>query len=170
MAVDGRGGYWTVENMSELDELRARVTVLEAEVARLRKESATRAPACVPKHTPVPAARAVRDAAEVRPSAPAARTRVPNDEVRVTDADADAGTTATTERIPDRVEQPQSMTSLADAVGVMASGQTEHTRILRAHTRTLEAQSSTLARHGQFLESLLAGQEALQGELRRNDS
>ncbi|MFF2144043.1 hypothetical protein [Kitasatospora sp. NPDC058190] len=139
MAVNGRGGYWTVENMGELDDLRARLAVLEAEVDRLREESAaTRAPAA-----------ADRDRAGARFSAPE-RTPVP-DAVRA-----------------DRAEQCQSMTGLADVLGVMVSGQAEQTMILRAQTRTLETQSTTLTRHGRFLESLLEGQSALFEELRRD--
>ncbi|MFJ9844207.1 hypothetical protein ACIRYZ_27870 [Kitasatospora sp. NPDC101155] len=140
--MNGRGGYWTVENMGELDDLRARLAALEAEVDRLREESAaTRAPAA--------AVAADRDDAEVRSPAPE-RTPVP-DAVRA-----------------DRAGQRQSMTGLADVLGVMVSGQAEQTMLLRAQTRTLETQSSTLTRHGRFLESLLEGQSALFEELRRD--
>ncbi|MFE5588107.1 hypothetical protein [Kitasatospora sp. NPDC056531] len=138
--MNGRGGYWTVENMGELDELRARLAVLEAEVDRLREESAA---------TRAPAAPTGRDGAEVRPRAPQ-RTPVP-EEVH-----------------PDRAGQRQSMTRLADAVGVMVSDQAEQTMLLRAQTRTLETQSTTLTKHSRFLESLLEGQSALFEELRRD--
>ncbi|MFD7449608.1 hypothetical protein [Kitasatospora sp. NPDC059827] len=107
---------------SELDDLRARVATLEAEVDRLRGEAAAagRAPAVT------------------------------------------AG-------------QPQSMTRIADAVGVMVSGRAEQpTRVLQARTvspepKTVAAPDATEATepaetrslpvpaHGQFLESLLSG-------------
>ncbi|MFH8384733.1 hypothetical protein ACH4E7_27970 [Kitasatospora sp. NPDC018058] len=129
-----------MKNKGELDDLRARLAALEAEVDRLREESAA---------TRAPAAPADRDGAGVRSSAPE-RTRVPN-AVRANQA-----------------EQPQSMTSLADAVGVMVSDQAEQTMLLRAQTQALETQSSTLTKHGRFLESLLEGQSALFEELRRD--
>ncbi|MFE3880669.1 hypothetical protein ACFXPX_40575 [Kitasatospora sp. NPDC059146] len=111
---------------SELDDLRARVATLEAEVDRLRGEAAAagRAPAVT------------------------------------------AG-------------QPQSMTRIADAVGVMVSGgrAEQPTRVLQARTgsperRTVaapqapeapeapepaETRSLPVPAHGQFLESLLSG-------------
>ncbi|MGW2377933.1 MULTISPECIES: hypothetical protein [Kitasatospora] len=104
---------------SELDDLRARLATLEAEVDRLRGEAAA------------------------------------------------AGATTTAQR--GERGQPQSMTRIADAVGVMVSGRTEErTRVLRARAEPLESsRSAPLPEHGQFLENLLSGRPALQEELRR---
>ncbi|MBD0689140.1 hypothetical protein [Streptomyces sp. CBMA123] len=114
---------------SELDELRARLATLEAEVDRLRGEAAASG-----------AASAVA-----------------------------AG-------------QPQAMTRIADAVGVMVSGRAERTeeptKVLRTehteHTERTERTELTerteapetlivpLPQHGEFLEGLLSGRPALQ--------
>ncbi|MEU8925510.1 hypothetical protein AB0D10_32035 [Kitasatospora sp. NPDC048545] len=89
------------------------------------------------------------------------------------------------------------MTDLADVLGVMVSEQaaradraaranrgtrpdragradrphqsdpTEKTQVLRTQPRALEARSNAPARHGQFLESLLAGQAPLSEEPHR---
>ncbi|MEU9045638.1 MULTISPECIES: hypothetical protein [unclassified Kitasatospora] len=106
-------------------------------------------------------------------------------EARSTAADGSSANDRT--RVPetvstDRIEPRQSMTCLADAVGVMVSEQAEQTReqtreqspeqdpeqtrVLRAHARTPESRSSTLVQHSRFLESLLAGQAVLQEERR----
>ncbi|MFJ2868296.1 hypothetical protein [Kitasatospora sp. NPDC087314] len=135
-----------MEKMGELDDLRARLAALEAEVGRLREESAA---------TRATAVKAGRDGTEVQSSVDDL-TRAP-DAVRT-----------------DRVEQHRSMTHLADAVGVMVSDQAEQTRVLRARGQTPEtrisaSRSSTLPQHGQFLESLLSGQSVLPEEPRRED-
>ncbi|MER6302543.1 hypothetical protein ABT247_23725 [Kitasatospora sp. NPDC001539] len=163
--------------MGELEDLRARLTALEAEVDRLREESAAARAAATGRtatgrttagERTIATGRATSAAAE-RPDAGTTDTAGARTD---RDGTEDRAVVPVRTRAPegghgDRVERPQSMTSLADVVGVMVSGQNEQTRVLRAHARTLEAQSSTLAKHGQFLESLLAGQEALQEELRR---
>ncbi|MFJ7243036.1 hypothetical protein ACIQWA_00150 [Kitasatospora sp. NPDC098652] len=101
---------------SELDDLRARVATLEAEVDRLRGEAAAagRAPAVT-------------------------------------------------------ASQTQSMTRIADAVGVLVSARAEQpTRVLQARggspespvteaTEPAETRSLPAPAHGQFLESLLSG-------------
>ncbi|MFJ8623622.1 hypothetical protein ACIRD3_12365 [Kitasatospora sp. NPDC093550] len=156
-----------METMGELDELRARVEALEAEVGRLREQSATtREKATHVKARPVRTRRA--------PAAPA--TPAGRDGTGTTAPSADVSPVNDHPRLPDpdpvpapRAEPRGTMTDLADALGVMVSDQAEQTRVLRAHARTLETQSSTLARHGQFLESLLAGQAVLHQELRREN-
>ncbi|MQS10810.1 hypothetical protein F7Q99_00575 [Streptomyces kaniharaensis] len=69
----------------------------------------------------------------------------------------------------EQVEQRQVMTRLAEAVGVLVSGQAQQTMVLQTRTRSLETQSRTTPQHSQFLESLLAGQSPLFEELRRPD-
>ncbi|MFF9645591.1 hypothetical protein [Kitasatospora aureofaciens] len=131
---------------SELDDLRARLETLEAEVSRLRGAAAA--------------------------------------------TGTSTGTAAVT--VEDQPEQPQSMTRIADALGVMVSGRTEEragkrveerteerTQVLRtrpeplAHPeplappeppKTLEPRNTPAPERsgGQFLESLLSGQPALQ--------
>ncbi|WP_033351313.1 hypothetical protein [Kitasatospora aureofaciens] len=130
---------------SELDDLRARLETLEAEVSRLRGAAAATGTA--------------------------------------------TGTAAVT--VEDQPGQPQSMTRIADALGVMVSARTEErteeraeerteerTQVLRTRPeplappeppeppKTLEPRNTPApapARSGgQFLESLLSGQPALQ--------
>ncbi|MEU4587965.1 hypothetical protein AB0F92_38955 [Kitasatospora aureofaciens] len=131
---------------SELDDLRARLESLEAEVSRLRGAAAA---------TGTATGRAT-------------------------------GRTAVT--VEDQPGQPQSMTRIADALGVMVSARTEErtgkraeerteerTQVLRTRPeplappeppKTLEPRNTPApapARSGgQFLESLLSGQPALQ--------
>jgi hypothetical protein len=129
---------------SELDDLRARLATLEAEVDRLRggatatgtTAAATEGPGCT----------------KARP-APKGRTRV-LDAVR-----------------EEQAAQLQSMTRIADVLGVMLSGRVEEpTRVLRGPAevpegRCIEAtetRNAPPAAHGQFLESLLEGRPALQ--------
>ncbi|MEU4303456.1 hypothetical protein [Kitasatospora aureofaciens] len=121
---------------SELDDLRARLESLEAEVSRLRGAAAA------------------------------------------------TGTAAVT--VEDQPGQPQSMTRIADALGVMVSARTEErtgkraeerteerTQVLRTRPeplappdppKTLEPRNTPAPARsgGQFLESLLSGQPALQ--------
>ncbi|MFE6049230.1 hypothetical protein ACFQ6N_00555 [Kitasatospora sp. NPDC056446] len=82
------------------------------------------------------------------------------------------------------------MTSIADALGIMVSDrapsdEAEQTRVLQSlrgrpreletrsfdtrplETRPLETRSSTVARHGRFLEELLAGEADVQDERHR---
>ncbi|MFI9159539.1 hypothetical protein [Kitasatospora aureofaciens] len=129
---------------SELDDLRARLETLEAEVSRLRGAAAATGTA--------------------------------------------TGTAAVT--VEDQPGQPQSMTRIADALGVMVSARTEErteeragkraeerteerTQVLRTRPeplappeppRTLEPRNTPAPARsgGQFLESLLSGQPALQ--------
>ena len=117
-----------MEDMSEMDDLRERLAALEAEVDRLREESAA---------TRTMAAMADRDSAEVRTSL-RGHTQVLN-AIR-----------------EDQVAQRQSIAQLAEAVGALVAGQVEHTRILEAHSSTLE--------------QLIAGQTAILEELRRPKS
>ncbi|MFI9366504.1 hypothetical protein ACIG5E_36450 [Kitasatospora sp. NPDC053057] len=88
--------------MSEMDDLRARLAALEAEVDRLREESAA---------TRTMAAMADRDSAEVRTSL-RAHTQVLN-AIR-----------------EDQIEQRQAVTGLAEAVGALVAGQAQHARML----------------------------------------
>ncbi|WP_051811851.1 hypothetical protein [Kitasatospora sp. MBT63] len=88
--------------MSEMDDLRARLAALEAEVDRLREESAA---------TRTMAAMADRDSAEVRTSL-RGHTQVLN-AIR-----------------EDQIEQRQAVAGLAEAVGVLVAGQVEHARML----------------------------------------
>ncbi|MER6366474.1 hypothetical protein [Kitasatospora sp. NPDC001527] len=108
--------------MSEnsMDEVRQRLTALEAEVDRLREESA---------QTRALAAMADRDTAEMR-TALRAHTQVLN-ALRET-----------------QLEQGQAIQGLAQAVGVLVAGQSEHSRVL---------------------ESVVAGQTAILEELRRRN-
>ncbi|MFJ9461253.1 hypothetical protein ACIRST_40060 [Kitasatospora sp. NPDC101447] len=215
MAVDGgRGGFWAVEKMGEqgeLDELRARLAALEAEVGRLREESAAAHTAAV--RTGEARTAGERTAGERTAGGRTAEARTATRRgaakreapaaVTVTGAATDsrtAGVTTVTAKAgrdsteagssahahtpapdaarPDRAELHQSMTGLADALGVMRSEQAERadralqaeraeqpTQVLR--TRPLEARSSAPARHSQFLESLLAGQAVLPEEPQR---
>ncbi|ARF81654.1 hypothetical protein ACIG0C_31575 [Kitasatospora aureofaciens] len=125
---------------SELDDLRARLESLEAEVSRLRGAAAATGTA--------------------------------------------TGTAAVT--VEDQPGQPQSMTRIADALGVMVSARTEErtgkraeerteerTQVLRTRPeplappdppKTLEPRNTPAPARsgGQFLESLLSGQPALQ--------
>ncbi|MFE3875460.1 hypothetical protein ACFXPX_13790 [Kitasatospora sp. NPDC059146] len=96
--------------MSEMDDLRGRLAALEAEVDRLREESAA---------TRTMAAMADRDSAEVRTSL-RGHTQVLN-AIR-----------------EDQIEQRQAMTSLAEAVGALVAGQVEHGRMLEEQGRALE--------------------------------
>ncbi|GAB7187083.1 hypothetical protein ATKI12_6914 [Kitasatospora sp. Ki12] len=136
-----------MEKMGELDELRARLAALEAEVGRLREESGV--------------ARAGRKPARAK------RTQVPTTET----APAPAPTPVPTKEAVrvERVEpgrSASSMTGIADAVGVMVSGLSDlsdraeqRTRVLRTDTPAPESESRTLVRHGRFLEHLLEGRE-----------
>ncbi|MFJ3221590.1 hypothetical protein ACIPLC_37460 [Kitasatospora sp. NPDC086801] len=96
--------------MSEMDDLRGRPAALEAEVDRLREESAA---------TRTMAATANRDSAEVRTSL-RGHTQVLN-AIR-----------------EDQIEQRQAMTRLAEAVGVLVAGQAEHGRMPEEQGRALE--------------------------------
>lgn len=222
MAVDGgRGGFWAVEKMGEqgeLDELRARLAALEAEVGRLREESAAAHTAAVRTGEARTAggrttggrtaeARTATRRGVAKREAPAAGTGTGTGTdgrtARATTVTAVTAVTAKADRDsteagstahahtpapdavrPDRAELHQSMTGLADALGVMRSEQAEQaeraeranralqaeraeqpTQVLR--TRPLEARSSAPARHSQFLESLLAGQAVLPEEPQR---
>ncbi|MEV7597149.1 hypothetical protein AB0O91_07120 [Kitasatospora sp. NPDC089797] len=155
---------------SELDDLRARLATLEAEVDRLRGAAGA---------TGATAATDV-DRAERRTEVPAAEVRsaaAPQDHAPVPSA-------VRRERARERAgEQPQSMTGIADAIGVMVSGRPEQsTRVLRAHSEAPERQTpdrQTPERqtpdrqsperkagpprpaHGEFLEGLLSGRPAL---------
>lgn len=187
----------------ELDELRERLAALEAEVGRLRAESAAAHTAAVRTgdvHTAggrtAEARTATRRGAAKR-EAPAAVTGTDGRTAGATAGTTKAGrdrteagssahahTPAPDAVRPDRVELHQSMTGLADALGVMRSEQAaraeraeranralqaeraeQPTQVLR--TRPLEARSSTPARHSQFLESLLEGQAVLPEEPQR---
>ncbi|MFJ9774391.1 hypothetical protein ACIRVF_24675 [Kitasatospora sp. NPDC101157] len=135
---------------SELDDLRARLETLEAEVSRLRGAAAATGTAV--GTTPGPAAAV---------------------------------------RVEDQPGQPQSMTRIADALGVMVSGRAEaraqaeaqpekqpekqperraeegteaRTQVLRTRPEPSERRSVPLPERsgGQFLESLLSGRPALQ--------
>ncbi|MGW2255184.1 hypothetical protein ACWCXH_34110 [Kitasatospora sp. NPDC001660] len=139
--------------MSEMDELRARLAAVEAELDRLREESAA---------TRTMAAMADRDSAEVRSSL-RGHTQVLN-AIR-----------------EDQIEQRQAMTRLAEAVGVLVAGQgeqarvlaehgkalAEHTRILENQGHALESQGRMLEAQGKALEGVVAGQAAILEELRR---
>ncbi|WP_143685895.1 hypothetical protein [Streptomyces sp. 1331.2] len=120
--------------MGELDDLRARLAALEAEVGRLREESAsTRAgarattPAVTATATEATEAQttAAKRSRASKAAGPTAKTAVETAvDRRSTGAGPDAGDRT---RVPapapaDRVEQPQSLTHLADAIGVMVSG------------------------------------------------
>ncbi|WP_147465273.1 hypothetical protein [Streptomyces sp. 1114.5] len=120
--------------MGELDDLRARLAALEAEVGRLREESAsTRAgarattPAVTATATEATEAQttAAKRSRASKAARPTAKTAVETAvDRRSTGAVPDAGDRT---RVPaaapaDRVEQPQSLTHLADAIGVMVSG------------------------------------------------
>ncbi|MER7673441.1 hypothetical protein ABTY61_33955 [Kitasatospora sp. NPDC096128] len=131
---------------SELDDLRARLATLEAEVDRLRGE------AVATRTAQAPAAATGRGRVEVR-TAPQGRGPVP-EAVR-----------------EEQAGQPQSITGIADALGVMVTGRTsgrasrpaeEPTQVLRARAEAPERRSVPLPAHGQFLESLLEGRPALQ--------
>ncbi|MFF2080086.1 hypothetical protein ACFVXG_35665 [Kitasatospora sp. NPDC058162] len=134
---------------SELDDLRARLATLEAEVDRLRGQAVatrtTAAPAAA--LAPTPAATG-RGRAEVRTAGPAPEA------VR-----------------EEQTGQPQSITGIADALGIMVSGRVpgrvpgraeEPTQVLRARAEAPESRTLPLPAHGQFLESLLEGRPALQ--------
>ncbi|MFE5584557.1 hypothetical protein [Kitasatospora sp. NPDC056531] len=65
--------------------------------------------------------------------------------------------------IEEQAGQPQSMTRIADAVGVTVSGRIdERARVLRTLTEPLESRSAPPAGHGRFPESLLLCQPGLQ--------
>ncbi|MFI9365233.1 hypothetical protein ACIG5E_29905 [Kitasatospora sp. NPDC053057] len=132
---------------SELDDLRARLATLEAEVDRLRGAAAARG-------TTTAAVTTDQNRATAR-SARQSHTPVLN---------------TTREEQPG---QPQSMTRIADALGVMVSGRTEEraeepteepTQVLRTRPEPPESRSAPVAERGggQFLESLLSGRPALQ--------
>ncbi|MQS17502.1 hypothetical protein F7Q99_36285 [Streptomyces kaniharaensis] len=132
--------------MSEMDDLRARLAAVEAELDRLREESAA---------TRTMAAMADRDSAEVRSSL-RGHTQVLN-AIR-----------------EDQLEQRRATAQLAEAVGVLVAGQGEQTRVLAEHgaalaehTRILESQGRALEAQGKALEGVLAGQAAILEELRR---
>ncbi|MFJ6772642.1 hypothetical protein ACIQOV_17025 [Kitasatospora sp. NPDC091257] len=59
----------------------------------------------------------------------------------------------------DPSEHGQTLTKLAEAVGVLVTGQAEHSRILRAQGQALEDQT-------RMLQTLVSGQAALLEELR----
>ncbi|MFE2412295.1 MULTISPECIES: hypothetical protein [Kitasatospora] len=140
--------------MSDSDgDLRARLAALEAEVDRLREESAA---------TRTMAAMADRDSAEVRTSL-RGHTQVLNaireDQVAQRDA---------------LVAQGRTLERLAEAVGALAAGQAEQSRLLESHSRSLEehgsalaAQATTLEAQGKALETLMKGQASILVELRR---
>lgn len=143
---------------SELDDLRARLATLEAEVDRLRGNAvATRTAAAL---EPAPAA---------APAAPTGRGRV---EVRTVPQGRGPVPEAVRE---EQTGQPQSITGIADALGIMVSGRVtgrasgrvsgraeEPTQVLRARAEAPESRTLPLPAHGQFLESLLEGRPALQ--------
>ncbi|MEU9080373.1 hypothetical protein [Kitasatospora sp. NPDC048538] len=196
--------------MGELDELRARLAALEAEVGRLREESAVARSAAEP--APAKAPRATTQAATPAPTRRRRTTAGPRTEQAPPAVDGLAGEPEAV--LTGRVEPGHSMTSLADVLGIMVSDRAERTGVLRApvpaleartreagageartlvtrapeartlvtrapeaaagetgprEARTLEARtaaarSTSLPRHGEFLEGLLAGRPPLSPE------
>ncbi|MFJ4185059.1 hypothetical protein [Kitasatospora sp. NPDC089509] len=177
---------------SELDDLRERLATLEAEVDRLRGRTATTEAAAATEATAATKT-AIEATTEAATKATEAATRTdttaavttgpsrakarPIPQARPRALDTVHEELPTQPGLPAHPGQPQSMTSIADVLGVMVSGRVEEpTRILRAHpepaelpappedrtVRATDSRSASPAGHGQFLEGLLSGRPALQ--------
>ncbi|MFJ9608730.1 hypothetical protein ACIRS1_20575 [Kitasatospora sp. NPDC101176] len=128
--------------MGELDELRARLAALEAEVGRLREESAVARSAAEPapaKPAPVQPPRATTPAATPAPTRRRRTTAGPRAEQDPPAVDGLAGEPEAV--LTGRVEPGHSMTSLADVLGIMVSDRAERTGVLRAPVPALEART-----------------------------